>query len=258
MYRSLLQGGWDLPIPGRIPSDPEILMTLADCPDEETWQKHGSRVMKMFDLSEDGTHYTNERQQQELAKWRKMRRDYAERGRMGGKAKQANKLNAKQKASSATPDAALARNDGSNQVKSGEVKSSQAKEELKGSSAEASSAPAPAIMMPLNTGAEYPVTQAQVTEWSKLYPAVDVMQELRNMRGWCDAHKMRRKTLQGVNRFMNSWLAREQNRGGNAKAEGNHSSSGKGSGPKGQSAATRGAYHGSDSARFDREPDIVV
>lgn len=70
------------------------------------------------------------------------------------------------------------------------------------------------ITMPLNDGSEYPITQKQVDEWKGLYPAVDVMQELRNMRGWCLGNPSKRKTKSRVNRFINSWLSREQNRGG--------------------------------------------
>ena len=34
----------------------------------------------------------------------------------------------------------------------------------------------PVISLPLNDGSEYPITGNEVTEWSILYPAVDVMQ----------------------------------------------------------------------------------
>lgn len=69
------------------------------------------------------------------------------------------------------------------------------------------------ITLPLNTGEEYPVHQSKVDEWIKLYPAVDVMQELRNMRGWCNENKTKRKTRNGITRFITGWLNREQNSG---------------------------------------------
>ena len=72
---------------------------------------------------------------------------------------------------------------------------------------------APVAIIPLNTGEEFGVTQAQVDEWAALYPAVDVMQELRNMRGWCLGNPERRKTRRGVVRFIVGWLAREQDKG---------------------------------------------
>lgn len=79
--------------------------------------------------------------------------------------------------------------------------------------AEQAPAPPPVATLPLNDDSEYPVTQEQVDEWKELYPAVDVMQQLRCMRGWLNANKTRRKTRAGILRFINGWLAKEQNRG---------------------------------------------
>lgn len=79
----------------------------------------------------------------------------------------------------------------------------------------------PAAMLPLNDGTEYPISREQCAQWAKLYPAVDVMQQLRNMVGWLNANPARRKTASGVLRFVNSWLAREQNRGGAAPERAN-------------------------------------
>jgi hypothetical protein len=56
-----------------------------------------------------------------------------------------------------------------------------------------------------------------VDEFVRLYPAVDVMQQLRNMRGWLLANPSNRKTESGINRFMNTWLSKEQNRARPAK-----------------------------------------
>lgn len=70
------------------------------------------------------------------------------------------------------------------------------------------------VDIPLNDGSEHPVTEDDVAEWAALYPAVDVLQELRAMRGWCLANPRQRKTRSGVARFINTWLAKEQNKGG--------------------------------------------
>lgn len=70
----------------------------------------------------------------------------------------------------------------------------------------------PVISLPSVSGNEVPVSQVEVDELSKLYPAVDVMQQLRNMRGWLLANPERRKTERGMKRFVNSWLAKTQNR----------------------------------------------
>lgn len=72
--------------------------------------------------------------------------------------------------------------------------------------------PTPAILLPLNTGAEHPVLETQLPEYKALYPAVDVMGELRKMRGWLLANKANRKTAGGIERFIANWLAKEQDR----------------------------------------------
>lgn len=71
----------------------------------------------------------------------------------------------------------------------------------------------PVIELPLNDGDIYPVTQEQAAEWGSLYPAVDVMQQLRAMKGWLNANPAKRKTRRGILRFVNGWLSREQDRG---------------------------------------------
>ncbi len=66
------------------------------------------------------------------------------------------------------------------------------------------------ISLPLNDGTEHSVTDRDVEEYYSLYPAVDVVQELRSMRGWCLSNQERRKTKTGIQRFINSWLSRAQ------------------------------------------------
>lgn len=72
----------------------------------------------------------------------------------------------------------------------------------------------PVIEISLNDGSMYGVSQEDVDKYQKLYPAVDVMQELRAMVGWSYANPKNRKTRTGITRFINSWLARAQNQGG--------------------------------------------
>ena len=75
----------------------------------------------------------------------------------------------------------------------------------------------PVIKIPLNDGSEFDVMEKEVEEWIGLYPSVNIMQELRNMRGWCIGNKSKRKTRSGVLRFITSWLSKEQNKGGGAQ-----------------------------------------
>lgn len=66
--------------------------------------------------------------------------------------------------------------------------------------------------IPLNDGSEFLPTRSEVAEWAALYPAVDVMQQLRAIRGYFLANPKNRKTRGGIRRSINSWLSKEQNR----------------------------------------------
>lgn len=70
------------------------------------------------------------------------------------------------------------------------------------------------ITIPLNDRTEYEVTDADVKEWAELYPAVNIMQELRKMKGWCEGNPNKRKTRKGVLRFIHAWLSKAQDQGG--------------------------------------------
>lgn len=75
--------------------------------------------------------------------------------------------------------------------------------------------PLAVIALPLNDNTEYGVTEAEVQAWKDLYPAVDVLQQLRNMKGWLLSNSAKRKTRRGITRFITNWLSKEQDRGGN-------------------------------------------
>lgn len=68
------------------------------------------------------------------------------------------------------------------------------------------------ITITLNDKSEYPIYKSMIDEWSELYPSVDVLQQLRNMKAWCNANPTKRKTKRGILRFINGWLSREQDR----------------------------------------------
>lgn len=87
--------------------------------------------------------------------------------------------------------------------------------------AEPQSASAPPVAsMILNDGTYFDVSEEDFEKWSALYPAVDVMRELRKMVGWCDANPKKRKTKRGIRAFINSWLAKEQDFGKNQTERG--------------------------------------
>lgn len=72
----------------------------------------------------------------------------------------------------------------------------------------------PVIAIPLIDKTEFLVDQNMVDEWQETYPAVDVMQQLREMRQWCIANPTKRKTSRGVLAFITRWLGSRQDRGG--------------------------------------------
>ena len=65
----------------------------------------------------------------------------------------------------------------------------------------------------LNDKTFFDVHQSLIDEYAELYPAVDVPQAFRSMIGWIDSNPNKRKTRTGIKKFINAWLAREQNSG---------------------------------------------
>lgn len=73
------------------------------------------------------------------------------------------------------------------------------------------------ILLPLNDKSFYDVPLDKIALWQETYPAVNVEQELKKMIAWLDSNPTRRKTRRGIDRFINSWLSREQDKGGTNK-----------------------------------------
>jgi uncharacterized protein YdaU (DUF1376 family) len=70
--------------------------------------------------------------------------------------------------------------------------------------------PATEFSIPLNDGTEYQVPAKDLAEWERAYLAVDVPQELRQMRTWILANPTKRKTRRGVAAFIVRWLSKAQ------------------------------------------------
>jgi hypothetical protein len=101
-----------------------------------------------------------------------------------------------------------------------------ASEGVRRAALEVDAAALPVVALPTNRpGSEWPVGQLMIDEWAALYPAVDVPQTLRAMRGWLLANPTKRKTWRGTPAFVNRWLATEQDRGGGAPARGHRGGS---------------------------------
>ena len=70
------------------------------------------------------------------------------------------------------------------------------------------------VRLPLAGRSEpHPITIDEVAELQKLYPGVDVEQQLRHMLGWLIANPAKRKTPRGVGGFVHRWLSSEQDSG---------------------------------------------
>lgn len=67
-----------------------------------------------------------------------------------------------------------------------------------------------AILLPLNDGSDFPISESTIKEFSGLYPAVNVDQEIRKMRAWLLSNPKNRKTKSGIMRFVNAWLSKAQ------------------------------------------------
>ena len=68
----------------------------------------------------------------------------------------------------------------------------------------------PCVGSPSRPNQSHPVTEADVEMYEKLYPALDVRQELREMYGWLDANPKRRK--KNTRSFITNWLGRSTDR----------------------------------------------
>lgn len=76
--------------------------------------------------------------------------------------------------------------------------------------------------LPLNDKTLRWIVQSDVDHMKELYPAVDVLAELRKMLGWLESHPDRRKTRRGINAAVHRWLAKAQDssHGGNKNGSG--------------------------------------
>lgn len=66
--------------------------------------------------------------------------------------------------------------------------------------------------LPLSDGSQYVLSLSEVDRYKELYPGIDVDNQVRSMVGWLEANPKNRKTRNGIKRFINGWLTKEQNR----------------------------------------------
>lgn len=68
------------------------------------------------------------------------------------------------------------------------------------------------MSIPLNNNSEFAITQSQINEWQSLYPQVDILQALRNIRAWNLANPKKRKTKLGILKHISTWLCKDQDK----------------------------------------------
>ena len=153
----------------------------------------------------------------DLEKWEDKCQKRSDAGKKGGlaRASKAKQTSSKSKQSQATlSNAKQSQANQADKEKEKENENENEKEKESYISAEPEADSTPIIELPLNDGTMFPISQEQCQEWAGLYPAVNVIQQLRQMRGWLDANPTKRKTKRGINRFITGWLARTQDKGG--------------------------------------------
>lgn len=50
------------------------------------------------------------------------------------------------------------------------------------------------IALPMIDGNDYPICQSQIDDWADVFPAVDILADLKRMRAWLNANPTKRKT----------------------------------------------------------------
>ena len=63
-----------------------------------------------------------------------------------------------------------------------------------------------------NKPASWGLKQSLIDEFAAAFPGVDVLAECKKARSWCISNPKKQKTFDGMPRFLNSWLGKEQNR----------------------------------------------
>ena len=77
--------------------------------------------------------------------------------------------------------------------------------------------------IPLTDGTEWRPTVSEYDEYCRLYPSVDVFDSFRRMRAWSLSNPTKKKTRNGVKRFVNTWLSKEQDNSGKVSTKGSGS-----------------------------------
>lgn len=72
--------------------------------------------------------------------------------------------------------------------------------------------PTPLIILPCIGNYQHPIFDEDIKHYKELYPAVDILQQLKNIVGWLEANPQNRKTKNGVKSFIARWLSKCQDK----------------------------------------------
>jgi len=86
------------------------------------------------------------------------------------------------------------------------------KNRMNAESSDDSPPPSVFISIPLIDKTEYEVTDKEVLEFEELYPAVNIKQKLRDLKGWNISNPKNRKTRGGILKHIHTWLRKEQDK----------------------------------------------
>lgn len=64
----------------------------------------------------------------------------------------------------------------------------------------------------LKDGTTFELSAEDYIYFQRLYPDLDIDQELRSIAGWNYTHPSKRKTLRGIKSHINGWLCRQTKR----------------------------------------------
>jgi len=66
---------------------------------------------------------------------------------------------------------------------------------------------------------DFLIFQKDIEQWKDTFPAVNILQTLKEIRQWNLDNSTKRKTKSGIRRHISFWMGKEQNKGGNKKNE---------------------------------------
>lgn len=72
--------------------------------------------------------------------------------------------------------------------------------------------PTPLVILPCIGNYQHPIFKDDINHYKELYPAVDILQQFKNMVGWLESNPQNRKTKNGVKSFITRWLSRCQDK----------------------------------------------